>query len=106
MAFFSFGGRVKNKRFDYIPQHYDPSVEDLKARMAKYGNPEISDAELAKARIRSGFRIKARGNKEALKEGNKKSNIRLMLVAVGLIMATVYLLQSDVFFKFIDGILT
>jgi hypothetical protein len=106
MAFFSFGGRVKNKRFDYIPQHYDPSVEDLKARMAKYGNPEISDADLAKARIRTGFRIKARGNKEALKDGNKKSNIRLMIVAVTLIVGTLYLLQSDAFFKFIDGILT
>ena len=106
MAFFSFGGRVKNKRFDYIPQHYDPAVEDLKARMAKYGNPEISDAELAKARIKTGFRIKARGNKEALKEGNKKSNIRLMLVAVSLIITTLYLLQSDAFFKFIDEILS
>ncbi len=106
MAFFSFGGRVKNKRFDYIPQHYDPSVEDLKARMAKYGNHDITDAELAKARIKSGFKIKARGNKDALKEGNKKSNIRLMLVAVGLIISTVYMLQSDAFFKFIDSILT
>lgn len=106
MAFFSFGGRVKNKRFDYIPQHYDPSVEELKARMAKYGNPDITDAELAKARIKTGFRIKARGNKDALKEGNKKSNIRLMLVAVGLIILTVYMLQSDAFFKFIDSILT
>ncbi len=106
MAFFSFGGRVKNKRFDYIPQHYDPAVEDLRERMSKYGNPDISDADLAKARIKTGFRIKARGNKDALKEGNKKSNIRLMLVAVGLIFTTLYLLQSDAFFKFIDGILT
>ncbi|MFT6337781.1 MAG: hypothetical protein ACJATI_004546 [Halioglobus sp.] len=106
MSFFSIGGRVKNKRFDYIPQHYDPSVEDLKARMVKYGSPDISDAELAKARIKTGFRIKARGNKEALKEGNKKSNIRLLLVAVGLIISSLYMLQSDVFFKFIDGLLT
>jgi hypothetical protein len=106
MSFFSIGGRVKNKRFDYIPQHYDPSVEDLKARMVKYGSPDISDAELAKARIKTGFRIKARGNKEALKEGNKKSNIRLLLVAVGLIISSLYMLQSDVFFRFIDGLLT
>jgi hypothetical protein len=106
MAFFSIGGRVKNKRFDYIPQHYDPAVEDLKARMVKYGNPDISDAELAKARIRSGLRVRARGNKDALKEGNKRSNIRLLIVAVGLIISTVFLLQSDAFFKFIDGILT
>jgi hypothetical protein len=106
MSFFSVGGRVKNKRFDYIPQHYDPSVEDLKARMVKYGSPDISDAELAKARIKTGFRIKARGNKEALKEGNKKSNIRLLLVAVGLIISSLYMLQSDVFFRFIDGLLT
>lgn len=106
MAFFSMGGRVKNKRFDYIPQHYDPAVEDLKDRLAKYGNPDISDAELAKARIKTGLRIKARGNKEALKDGNKKSNIRLMLIAISLIFTTLYLLRSDAFFNLIDRILT
>lgn len=106
MAFFSFGGRVKNKRFDYIPQHYDPAVEDLRERMSKYGNVEISDAELAKARIKTGFRIKARGNKEALKEGQKKSNIRLLFIAIGLILGSLYVMQSDAFFRFIDGLLS
>lgn len=105
MAFFSFGGRVKNKRFDYIPMHYDQAEEELKARMAKYGNPDISDSELAKARIRSGFKIKARGNQEALKEGNRKSNIRLLIIAISLIVGSLYFMQSEAFFKFIDGML-
>jgi len=106
MAFFSFGGRVKNKRFDYIPQHYDAAEDDLRTRMSKYGETEISDAELAKARIRSGFRVKARGNKEALKEGQKKSNIRLLFVAVFLVVGSLYLIQSDGFIRFVNGLLT
>jgi len=106
MGFFSFGGRVKNKRFDYIPQHYDEGVEDLKQRMAKYGNADISDAELAKARIRTGFKIKARGNKEALREGNKKANIRLVIILILLTVGALTFIRSDAFADFINRIFT
>ena len=103
---FGFGGGVKNKKFDYIPQHYDPAAEELRQRMSKYGdNAEISDAELAKARIKSGIRMKARGNKEALKEGTKKSNIRLLFVAIGLIVLSLYIAQTDGFAQFLHRIL-
>lgn len=103
---FGFGGGVKNKKFDYIPQHYDPAGEELRERLSKYGgNGEISDAELAKARIKSGIRMKARGNKDALKEGNKKSNIRLLFVAIGLIVLSLYIAQTDGFSDFLDRIL-
>jgi len=106
MGFFSMGKRVKNKRFDYIPQHYDPAEEALRERMAKYGEvADVSDAEIAKARIRSGLRLKARGNQEALKEGKRKSNIRLLLIAILLIIGSLYFMQSDAFFKFIEGLL-
>ncbi len=102
MGFFDYGKRVKPKRFDYIPQHYDPAVEDLKLRMAKYDNPEITDAELAKARIKSGFRINARGNKDALKKGNKSSNIRLLVVISGLILGTLYIMRSPEFQQMLE----
>ena len=103
---FGFGGGVKNKKFDYIPQHYDPAAEELRERMSKYGEgTEISDVELAKARIKSGMRMKARGNKDALKEGNKKSNIRLLFVAIFLILMSLYIAQTDGFSQFLDRIL-
>ena len=105
MAFFSFGKRVKPKKFDYIPMHYDPAKEELEARLAKYGQTEISDSELAKARIRSGIRMKARGNKEVLKAGKKEANIRLFIIMVLLFGASIYFLQSEAFNVFIDAIL-
>lgn len=106
MGFFSMGSRVKNKKFDYIPQHYDPAEEDLRDRMSKYGDTEISDAELAKARIRSGIRLKARGNKDVLKKGNRDANIRLFIIAITLAILATMMMQSDAFFRFLDRILT
>lgn len=106
MAFFSFGKRVKPKKFDYIPMHYDAAKEELEARMGKYGETEISDSELAKARIKSGIRMKARGNQEALKTGKKEANIRLFIIVLLLAAASYYFLQSEAFNHFIDRLLT
>lgn len=106
MGFFSFGGRVKPKKFDYIPMHYDAAKEELESRMAKYGETEISDTDLAKARIRSGIRMKARGNQEVLKTGKKESNIRLLIIVILLVAASYYFLQSQAFNNFIEMLLT
>ena len=105
MAFFSFGKRVKPKKFDYIPMHYDAAQEELEARMQKYGQTEVSDSELAKARIRSGIRLKARGNQEALRAGKKEANIRLFIIILLLFMVSYYFLQSSAFDVFIDRVL-
>ena len=102
MAFFSFGKRVKPKKFDYIPMHYDPAKEELKARMGKYGQTEISDSELAKARIKSGIRLKARGNQDALRKGKKEANFRLFIIVLLLVAAAYYFLQSESFNAFIN----
>ena len=106
MAFFSFGKRVKPKKFDYIPMHYDAAKEELETRMSKYGETEITDTELAKARIKSGIRLKARGNQEALKAGKKEANIRLFLIIVLLVGASYYFLQSEAFNAMIESLLT
>ena len=106
MGFFSFGKRVKPKKFDYIPMHYDPAKEELEARMRKYGEEKVSDTELAKARIKSGIRMKARGNKDALKTGNREANIRLFIIVTMLVAASYYFLQSQAFNAMIDRLLT
>jgi len=105
MAFFSFGKRVKPKKFDYIPMHYDAAKEELEARMAKYGQTELSDSELAKARIRSGIRMKARGNQEAMRAGKKEANIRLVMIIVGLLIVCYFFLQSKSFDMLIERLL-
>jgi len=106
MAFFSFGKRVKPKKFDYIPMHYDAAKEELEARMRNYGVTKISDSELIKARIKSGIRLKARGNQEALRVGKKEANIRLFIIILLLVGASIYFLQSEAFNQFIDRLLT
>jgi len=106
MAFFSFGKRVKPKKFGYIPMHYDAAKEELEARMAEYGETEISDTDLAKARIKSGIRMKARGNPDALRTGKKEANIRLLLIVILLVAASYYFLQSQAFNVLIDSLLT
>jgi len=106
MGFFSFGKRVKPKKFDYIPMHYDAAKEELENRMAKYGETKISDSDLAKARIRSGIRLKARGNQEALKTGKREANIRLFIIIMLLLGVSIYFLQSKAFDSFIESILT
>lgn len=105
MGFFSFGKRVKNKRFDYIPQHYNAAEDELKERMAKYGETNISDFDLVKARIKSGLRMKARGNQQLLKEGKKQANIRLLIIVVFLVAFSAYYLQSDSFNLFLERLL-
>lgn len=101
-----FGKRVKPKKFDYIPMHYDAAKEELETRMAQYGQSEISDTELAKARIKSGIRLKARGNQEVLKAGKKEANIRLFIIVMLLVAASYYFLQSEAFNELIDRLLT
>ena len=106
MSFFSFGRRVKPKKFDYIPMHYDAAKEELEARMASYGQTEISDTELAKARIRSGIRMKARGNPDLLKAGKKEANIRLLLIVILLVAASYFFIRSQAFNEFVNRLLT
>lgn len=106
MAFFSFGRRVKPKKYDYIPQHYDPIKEDLERRLAKYGGGEMTDADLAKERIRGGIRMKARGNKEVLRKGTRAANIRLAITFIIVVAISYYVITSDGFNAFLNRILT
>ena len=86
--------------------HYDAAKEELEARMSKYGETELSDSELAKARIKSGFRLKARGNQEALRTGKREANIRLFIIILLLFMASYFFIQSNSFDNLIDFFLT
>ncbi|MEE9374466.1 MAG: hypothetical protein V3V00_15530 [Saprospiraceae bacterium] len=106
MAFIGFGGNVKNKKFDYIPQHYDPELERIEKTYAKYNTGNLSDAEAVKMRIQSGLRSKARGNKEVKKKMVRAANLRLILIVVLLIILCYYVLQSNGFEKMINSLLT
>jgi len=99
MGFFSFGKRVKNQRFNYIPRHYDPAKEDLEERLRMAS--EESNTEVSKLRIRSGLRQRSRGDKDLEKTLKRSANIRLVVIIGMLIAVSYYLLTSEGITKFI-----
>lgn len=96
MGFLSFGKRPKHRKFDYIPRYYDPDKEELQERLRQYKtNTAVNsdDTELAKQRIRGGFRRNSRTNTEAMRIANRKSNMRLLLVLATLLLMSIYFIN-------------
>lgn len=100
MAFFSFGKRVKNQTFNFIPRHYDPAKDDLEDRLRMATDEQ--NPEIAKMRIKSGFKRKARGNKQLESQLKRSANIRLLLIISALIAASYVLMTSDGIMNFIQ----
>lgn len=102
MAFLSFGKRVKNQKFNFIPRHYDPVKDDLEQRLRMASDEDSS--EVAKMRIKDGFRRKTRGNKQLEKTLRRSANLRLLIITAILIALGWVLLTSDVVLNFIQTI--
>jgi len=98
MGFLSFGKRPKHRSFDYIPRYYDPEKEEMQERLKRYKRSENqsdgNNAELAKQRIRGGFRRNSRASSEATKIANKKSNMRLLMIIATLLLITYYFINN------------
>ena len=74
MAFFSFGKRVRNQKFNFIPRHYDPAKEELEDRLRMASDE--SNPEVAKTRIKDDFK---RGNKQLQSSVKPSANIKSIL---------------------------
>ena len=97
MGFLGFGKRTKHRSFDYIPRYYDPEKEELQQRLRKYKiepDADSKNTELAKQRIRGGFRRNSRASSEATRIANKKSNMRLLMIIATLLLFTVYFINN------------
>jgi len=98
MGFLSFGKRPKHRSFDYIPRYYDPEKEEMQQRLKRYKQTEsqanVGDAELAKQRIRGGFRRNSRASSEATKIANRRSNLRLLMIIAILLLVTFYFINN------------
>lgn len=100
MAFLSFGKRVKNQKFNYIPRHYDPAKDELEGRLRMASDE--SNAEISKMRIKHGFKRKARGNKELERSLKRNANIRLFIIIGILIAITIAFMRSDGLLRFVE----
>jgi len=105
MLKFGFGSRFKHRSFDYIPRYYDPVKEELKERLSQYrdGTTDSTDPDIIKERIKSGLRMKYRGDIGMKNQETKKSNYRLFSIIVILFILTYLIIQSDKFIAILEA---
>lgn len=99
MGFISFNKTPKHQRFNYIPRYYDADKEDLDERV-RLAKGEAGDADLAKSRIRSGFKRRSRAGSTST---SAKSAIRLFLIIAILVLFTYMILTSDSILRLIES---
>ena len=101
MLKFGWGGKVKPRRFDFIPRYYDEEKEDLQSRLEKYDEGEHSE-ERTKHRIRQGIRQKYNGDLSYRSREVRKSNLRLVYIIVVLFFVSYMILKSDKIVKLME----
>lgn len=94
MLKFGFGGKLKPRKFDFIPRYYDEEKEELRNRLGKYEG-DASKEEEVKHRIKSGFRQKYYGDNSYRKRETRKSNLRLLYIMIVLFFVCYLILKSD-----------
>ena len=93
MGFINFGKRIKNRKFEYVPRHYDQQKEELEKRLGRYQENK-SDTELTKERIRGGFRKKYRVEDEYSSRTQKRSN-RILLITLVVLLFLTYVFLTE-----------
>ncbi|MDG2448380.1 MAG: hypothetical protein P8M34_02035 [Saprospiraceae bacterium] len=93
MSFFKMGSRFKHRSFDYIPRFYDPAKEELEERLNSY-NKKVNATEIAKNRIRHGFRKGGVDTRKYSQRVRKRSNFRLLGIIVFLVLVTLLILYK------------
>lgn len=91
----------KHRKFDYIPQHYDPAKEELDARMAPYREGG-KDAEMAKAGIKTGFNRRVAKN-PSYSSRSMTSTLRLLLIIAILVAITIAVLNTTMISDFVKA---
>ena len=97
---FTFIKIPRHRRFQYDPIYYNPENEERKERdrriRQEMGLPveEKKDGRGYEERIRGGMRRRIRSHFEITRSERKKSNIRLVIILIALIVLFYYLLNS------------
>lgn len=100
MLKFGFGGKVKPRRFDFIPRYYDEQKEDLEQRLGVYD--EEKKEEYVKDRIKAGIRQRYNADRGFRNREVRKSNFRLLYVFIILILVSYLIIRSDKFAKMLE----
>ena len=89
-----FGGKLKPRKFDFIPRYYDEQKEELRNRLGKFKEGTAKEEEI-KHRIKSGFRQKYYGDSNYRQKEARKSNLRLLYIMIVLFFICYLILKSD-----------
>ncbi len=93
MGILNFGKRIKNRKFDYVPRHYDQEREELEDRLKRYKIRD-GDPQLIKERIKGSFRKKYRTKDEYSSRSQKRSN-RILLVTLVVLLILSYIFLTE-----------
>ncbi len=105
MGLFSFGKQTRHQKFKFIPRFYDPEKEDLENRLRRYKDGDsLSDQELAKERIKSGFQTRSRMGTSISRKESTTSVIRLIVIIMMLVLITYFIMTSDKFITIIENL--
>ena len=106
MSLFGFGRRVTPNRFDYKPRYYDPAKEELEKRLKNIRREDHSmDSDSIRERLSLGFKYRT-GRGEGYKAESRKSNLRVVIILLALLVLTVFLINSPKILKllsYLDG---
>jgi hypothetical protein len=91
---FGFGGKIKPRKFDFVPRYYDEIKDNIETRLGK-PDEELGSKERLKERIKFGMRQKYYADKSLRTKEVRKSNIRLLYVFIVLIFVCYMILKSD-----------
>lgn len=93
MAMLNFFKVTKHQRFGYIPRYWDPDKEELQKRVRIAEKVGEGSAEAVKARLATGFRNRGGYAPRARGRQAFRSNMILLIVIIGLIVASYYAIQ-------------
>lgn len=99
MSFIRFNKVPKHQKFNYVPRFWDEAKEDLDARV-RIAKGDKADAELAKARIQSGFKRRSRAGSTT---ASRSSTLRLLAIIAILLMLTYLFLVSTTIQQMIEA---
>lgn len=100
----SFFRTPKPRRYNYIPQHFDPKKEELtKRKRALEGQNEDEDA--VRYRISSGLKNKYQHEPRKARSGQiRKSNMILIGAIIGLIIMGYFLIENSAIGDWLLGV--
>jgi len=94
MALFGIFKKPQHQRFEYKPRYYDEQKERLSEITSKYSNEEATDTELAKSRIKRGFRRRFEGERDEISIENRKANTRVLIILILLVVLVGYFIMK------------